>query len=45
MFQEASVHALSGVSKQETIDPMQEMTLCEGAVGARVSLAFPEFPS
>lgn len=40
-----SQRALSLRSKQETIDPWQEMTLWEGKVGARVSLAFPEFPS
>lgn len=38
-----SAHSLR--SKQETIDPLQEMTLWEGKVDARVSLAFPEFPS
>lgn len=36
-----SLRALSLRSKQETIDPLQEMTLWEGKVGARVSLAFP----
>lgn len=40
-----SQRALSLWSKQETIDPLQEMTLWEGKGGARVSLAFPEFPS
>lgn len=40
-----SQRALSLRSKQETIDPLQEMTLWEGKGGARVSLAFSEFPS